>query len=377
MAFFPALLVPLLMAGVVVRSLGARHSTWEGTRLGDDAEVLPLADKHGRHAGTLVGVRGLPKSLSFTVRGETALDGLLKQFGIVRELETGDLAFDLAVFVESTDPFLVETLTADPSLRRSMRALVGKKLASGDFVRLNCHDGRLWIHLGARAGASEPMMAALRPFADALVALRGVILERAAGRRDFKDPSRVPVATITGINTAVAVFGYASLVLGGFRWTNAIDQDALYHAAFWPSLGAFALLFAAGVYFARRSARFHLVMLELLLIGIGGFVLAGWTTVGFLNQAVDTSPPVHVRARVDSAWVSHGRRRAPTYYADLSAEDWPAWLGNPDRVMVPHTSYGPLQSMGGAEFVVHRGAFGVPWYESVRGWAPPERDSDE
>src|SRR5688572_16164114 len=164
MAFFPALLMPLLMAGIVVRSIGARNAKWEGTRLDGGIEVLPLKDKHDRNIGTLVGLRGLPKSMSFMVREESSFDGLLKQLGLVREVETGDLAFDLAVYVESTDPFLVETLTADPALRKSVRKLVSRKLGSVRFGRLIGHEGRLWIHLVAGKDQPEPTLAALRPF---------------------------------------------------------------------------------------------------------------------------------------------------------------------------------------------------------------------
>src|SRR5215831_719538 len=117
-------------------------------------------------------VLDMPDTLRFRLRGERWFDRIAKNFGVVREWQTGDAAFDERVFIVSEDQSFIGALSA----KRALRDLCVQVLVSREQGEIECKRGKLYFDCkasGSRDTVDETIAQALvLELGDSLIKLR-------------------------------------------------------------------------------------------------------------------------------------------------------------------------------------------------------------
>lgn len=300
------------------------------------------------------------------LRRETNVDWVGKWFGIVDELQCGDSAFDPAVFVLSNDAALGRFLRADRIARDAIR-----KLLDDGADEIRCSNGALWIAVeppktdGDPEDTDDVELATIvaRRHLDALATLQS----RIAGAQATQwDPSRDPAMRI---ERAFYLAFAATLIVGGilFFWTErstgfprVLTTDAADLKALAGALVATGLLGGLSWYLLDRTARVHLVMLELVL----SFAPGAWFTLRdaaiMYNMRAAQPPSIVYRLVVRDLHVNRGRR-STSYY--VTPERWPA-RGLDDSLRISSSLYSELRVGDCIRVEFRAGSLGDPWLKS-------------
>lgn len=325
--------------------------------------------KTGDRSAVAIGIDA-PVGMRFAMHPEGQWDRAGKFLGLSREWQSGEREFDDAVYVVGDDPPLLELLSRDAMLRRQAAALVTRP--DGE---LYCAGGRLWLERsssGPRRAVQSDESAA-REFASlelaALRQLRDRLGTAVDGARKASDG--LPVLLIDLLVAVCVVVGIAGAL--GFMWEGGLGtprqlvDDFIEQRAGMVFAGSTAVISLLLFALLRRASFTHLVVLELLLVGLPGAWLISHTTHQALNQALDASPPELVKVEVTGSRVTESRRRrgGTRRHYHLTMRGWPD-LRVPAELEVPERLY--RQVLGGAciEAVWHRGHLGDPWISSWR-----------
>lgn len=140
-----------------------------------------------------------------------------------------------------------------------------------------------------------------------------------------------------------------------------IDATELLTTAIPIGLALTALLVVVALFSLGRSARTHMVLVELLVIGMFG---TGATTFAALRDAniyYDNSPPAMHDVRVLSKYISRSRR-SRSYYVHL--DDWRP-TNHRIEVKVSVRTYNLLRIGDTVRLTVREGFLAYPWVERM------------
>lgn len=326
----------------------------ESRRLGTtNYEVFyqtPIAGKNGRPSILFVRIPvAAPTTLHFTA--ETWLDRLGKFLRIARETQTGDPAFDDAVYVRAPSEEYASQFLADPDKRVGVALLL--KSGFGD-VRLNGDTiEAAWTNFDPtkhdREGLAEEAAGALRVLASRLP----VVGDDFQPPTDLSFIAYVALWVVTGFfaATGVALFLYPP-IRGGDLFRAGLEAFA------WE----FLLLAVLSAALLRGTSVSH--DRWFLLVGIG-FFLIGLGSFGSLaagNALLDTKPHEERVAPIINKRLSRSNRGGTTYYAIVQSWDKP---GETVEFTVSFSDYNQI-TPGRSRMLlgIGQGRFGVPWVKS-------------
>jgi hypothetical protein len=122
------------------------------------------------------------------------------------------------------------------------------------------------------------------------------------------------------------------------------------------------------VLFLGRSARAHVVLLEVLLMGSLGALLTSFVELRDLNMEWDQQPAVRYEVSTVSKRISKGRR-SRNYYVTISG--WPN-KNNTSEIRVSSSLYHRTDRGGELVLLQKPGFLKVPWVAAVmpreQGW---------
>jgi len=326
----------------------------ESRRLGTtDYEVFyqtPIAGKNGRASMLFVRIpAATPTTVHFTA--EKWLDRLGKFLRIARETQTGDPAFDDAVYVRAPSEEYASQYLADPDKRVGVALLL--KSGFGDIRLTGDTIEAAWNSFDPvkndRDGLAEEAAGALRVLASRLP----VVADDFRTPTDFSFIAYVALWVVTGFfaATAIALFLYPPIRGGDL---------------FRAGLGAFAWEFLVLAVFAGALLRGTSVSHDrwFLLVGIG-FFLIGLGSFGSLaagNALLDTAPHEERVAPIINKRLSRSNRGGTTYYAIVQSWDKP---GETVEFSVSSNDYNQI-APGRSRMLlaIGPGRFGVPWVKS-------------
>ncbi len=363
MWFFGLLTTLCFSVYFVFWRLGA---SWKGVTVKQDGhsyEYRFLRHK-GRLKGILLGVRGAD-GFDFSFKPERWYDRLFKALGLSVEHQVGHDAFDRQVYVVSNDRRVLDALSENTGLVTNVLALFRAGSARYLDVRaINCRAGRLWIKGKSLQGFSEEdrerLAAKLVPLLTE-IALQVANAIRPRGSR-WRDPYVIKAAVILAISTGLAVNGLIQTVRMALTTTPfTVDTDALSHSAIGWSAGIVGGLVLATLLVLGRTARTHLVLLELLLVGGFGAYASSLIELRDINMAFDSRPASEYVVVVREMTVSRSRR-STRYY--LTTDDWNGSLYQ--RFQVAADLYRRLTPGDRVVISQRPGYLGYRWVESVR-----------
>lgn len=300
--------------------------------------------------------------LVFSLHRESRWDRAVKWLGLVRELQTGDEAFDRDVYVAGDHPALHRLLAENARLRAAIRGLLAKSAA-----RIFC-DGRiLWVESADLAHASSEDLRTLHGIA-------GILQRNGPPRgRWFLDRFLWTAVLVEALAWSAALYGtpgaiellYRTEVLGEGR--AFFDYWAVARPGLVAAGGAWAVLLGLAVLLLRGSSRGRRVLAECVVVLSLGLPLSGVQAVVDFNASRDTAPP-----RVHEYRVAAKLERA-------KGDSRPGWWTGRRLVLEPVTAGAPRFAgaypvsrevfagtpVGGrVRFTVRTGRLGIPWISS-------------
>lgn len=272
--------------------------------------------------GLLIGISG-PKDLNFTLKREKTTDRFFKFVGIAKEHQTGNQAFDDLIYVLSDHEALHQHISRDEKLLSSILKIFEYTWSySSKVEEIRCQSGRIWLRLKIKDKTKNEQPDLI---AEKLVPLLKNVADNLnnAGIKQFatyKDPFVIKAAVILAISSGLFINGF----LHGFRilwqevpYTLDITQFRTTVAA--VSIAIICSLIVSTFYFLGRSARTHLVLIELFIMGTAGAVFTAGSLIRDLNMDLDSAEPQrHIVVMYDKR-MSTGRR-SNNYY--LFVDDW-------------------------------------------------------
>lgn len=351
--------------------LGHKRYTagWKGTPsiLGLPYEYAYQHQKNDRIPSFMVAVKA-PSEFDFVFKRESAYDRLCKFLGLSVEYQVGEAAFDKLVYIVSNDGHLMGELLTQDHVKERVLALFQLDMYQCAVTQIRCAQGRLWatVKVGKQFQhasdfkylnkVQDRVAALLLPLGDLLQA------SRPPSQAKLRDPFIVRAAIVLACSTGLVANGLSHL-LRIFWITDdfTIDVPQLWWYAAYGGGALVVLLVFLALVALGRSARTHLVLVELVLVGSIGAVTTVFAELRDLNAEADSSPVVLASSPVVGKTVSRSRKSGTHYYVQVS--DWvePTTLR---KIKVSSDFYDQAQVGATMEFQQRAGFLGVRWVES-------------
>jgi len=314
--------------------------------------------------GLQIGVTASTR-FDFSLKPEKWRDWVSNQIGFSVEYQTGDSKFDRAVYILSNDARIHAVLSQNSELRADILKVFNIVAPhSAQLKEIRCAKGRIWVHYKLKNGLlhtkiaelAEQIVPALNRFASDL----GKVAIANAPR--LYDRFVLRASVILAISTGLAMNGVAHLVrLHFIPIPFPIDRSALIEWSIYCGIVLIGLLVLSIVLFLGRSARAHVVLFEVLLVGGLGAIVTSYVEMRDLNMEWDQRPAVRHEVRVESMRSYRGRRYR-SYY--ITVKGWPEHNRTREFEVSSSLYYQSKQGMK-MEVWQKPGYFNVPWVAAL------------
>lgn len=364
------LLVVLLVRTPPVSVFRRRFSGKRATVDGESFEYAVSRKLYGTYGQKMVRIVriaiNLPDTVRFVMRAEGRFDRIAKWLGIANEWQTGDSRFDRSTYVLCDDPVMLKALSADAELRTAVQGL----LAETPGGTLTCYAGKLVVtdrQTARRAKYYFTDSAVIgqvvaRKVWPTLVKIRERIAAiQARPWAHERDPALGRQFIIISTTTVMGFAGIAAWLWGeGVGLPRQLTFGSIESHATMTSAGiGVVLLLLVGL---RRTSRVHLVLLEIVLVGLPGAWFTSRALLAEVNQRLDAAPAVAHVSRVKDLYEERQGRGGRVYYVVVDA--WPN--RTIDRALkVPYSIYRQLHIAACARFALHPGYLGDLWLSAI------------
>lgn len=307
------------------------QARWQGTRSVSDSPAyeyqFTYRDKKSQKIKEMMVGIPAPREYDFSFKRENGLDRIFKWLGISVERQFNAADFDKLVYVVSNDRHLFDEVMDDQALLQKVVKLFKIKHLDCAISHLHCRNGRLWVvfkvgPLFNDASNISRLMGIFPIVAESLHMLAERLkadLPQSVGVR--RDPFILRAMFILAISSGLAINGLThvfrlTLLSGPFT----VDTALLWRYSAYAAIVILLLMIAMTVFLLGRSARAHLVLIELLLVGSFGAFMTSFVELRDMNMELDTSPVVQFETRVIDKSISKSRKGGTRYYVHVV--DW-------------------------------------------------------
>ncbi|HEX4912285.1 MAG TPA: hypothetical protein VFV64_16110 [Permianibacter sp.] len=323
----------------------------------------------GKKGGHLKLGLDCPAHFDFQIGPERGIDKFFKSVGLTHELQLEESGFDESVYVGCDDLYFIRLLKRSPAARSAIHGLMTRE--RGNLMgRINLfgRGGRVWLQgsVGADVEAAE-LAGLLQADADdllclqqALTKLPTVMIEPVANRMRWQAAA---IATVAAALASCAVVGWAAHVMDSSKqlaFSALLWDSVLLSAVLWLVLVGITVLLLV------RTARFHLVLLEVVLLGSWGMFGSISNAKLHINMAHDASPAVIRCVEVVDKRISRTRKGGRSYYVQLAS--WQLLNGEWQHGLEWKVSSGEYESMhvgSSVTFAEYPGRLGFPWLDDL------------
>lgn len=352
-----------------MQRFGAR---WQGTRAVGDSPAyeyqFTYRDKKSQKIREMMVGIPAPREYDFSFKREDGYDRVFKWLGVSVERQFNAADFDKLVYVVSNDRHLFDEVMDDQALLSKVAALFRINHLDCAVSHLHCRNGRLWVvfkvgSLFRDASNMSRLMGVFPRVAESLhmVAERLTAdLPQSFGAR--RDPFILRAMFILAISSGLAINGLAhvfrlTLLSGPFT----VDTTLLWRYSAYAAVGILILMIALTMFLLGRSARAHLVLIELVLVGSLGAFMTAFVELRDMNMEMDTTPVVRFETRVLDKSISTSRKGGTRYYVHVA--DWNS-LGSAQKFQVSSDFYRNVARNDRLALNQRGGYLGLRWVES-------------
>lgn len=315
----------------------------------------------------MVGVDA-PIGYDFTFKREAWFDRLCKFLGLSVEHQVGHADFDKLVYVVSNDGYLLDQISGSAPIIDAVVQLFALHRLDSRASEIRCLNGRLWVTFKVgRLFSADTDLHYLFGLQDTAAALLDQVVRQLkqtppAYKGMRRDPFILRAAAILALSTGMVVNGLAHALR--LMWTTAeftVDHAELWRLAAYGGVAVMVLMVCVALVTLGRSARTHLVLVELILVGSVGATLTAFFELRDLNMEWDHSAAQVFHPDILEKSVSRSRKSGTHYYAYV--RDWNGGYKS-HKVSVSSTFYNSV-NVGDRLAVRQRsGYLGVRWVES-------------
>lgn len=357
-----------LVSFSVYLGLKKRSANWKGTHTTHGPVVHEsLFEINKKKTQRFKVAVSAPKEYDFSFKREGRFDRFCKSLGLSVEHQIGAAEFDNLVYVVSNDGHLVQQMSAQKSITDDVVQLFKLHRYGSTVSEVRCQNGRLWASFSVAKPFNEAsnmnQLLKVPPHAAGLLQRVAVQLEanRPQTRGTQRDPFILRAAVLLAISTGLFVNGLTH----AFRlfWstdTFTVDTAQLWFYSVYGAAAIVGVLVLLAFAALGRSARTHLVLIELLLVGLMGATLTCFTELRDLNMEMDMSPVVKLRAEVLTKTVSRSRKGG-THYS-IEVRDWVAHMDT-RTIKVSSGFYSQIKVGGILDIHQRSGYLGMRWVE--------------
>ena len=320
-----------------------------------------LKSKNGT-TGLLLGTE-CSSGANFLIKKQTFTDSFFKRLGVSREFETGDLAFDATCYLATDCKELHQILVDKPKLRTAIKVIL--EFSGGGFkaAAIYCRGGRVWIEFDTDIVRSDDgINLIVKKLGHPLSSIVNEITDFAKTGQNWKDPFVhkaiiiLAVSSAFVINAAIQFYRTTFNDLPFILYPKEIAIDALVY-----SFIVLTILILITLYWLKRSARTHLVLVELVTVGAIGLFSSIGLEMRDINIEFDKSKPEFFETKIISMHVSKGKR-GTTY--SMKVKNWNCECGNLS-IGISNSTYN-LASISDPVMIAQRnGYLGYTWISAV------------
>ena len=305
-------------------------------------------------------------SFSLSLKPEGLVDRASKFIGLTKECQTGDSAFDDAIYVLSDDLAFHRMLQLNANLRSNILRLAEVCDAEGKLKAIHAYKGRLWVVVDPDTTDRDEAERIGHGLVPALHHLAADFIEKPSTAAEHRDPFPFRAMCVLAISTGLAINGGVSLVRmypGDFPFM--LQADAPVPLALLVAFATILALVAFALGFMGRSSRAHLVLIELLLVGSFGTVTTAYAELRDYNMEFDSKPPALHRAIIIDKYETYTRRRrgGKTRHCHIMMQGWPSATVSTHREM-SCSFYEAVQVGTPIDVRLRSGALGWGWVEN-------------
>ena len=348
--------------------LKKKDASWSGRSYkynNQEYECKIIPKKFGT-AEVLLGIQGLP-NYEFSLKRESKYDKFFKSVLISREYQTGNKEVDDQIYIISEDEEFNTQLSNNNKLLEAMVKIFNyKDKWNFKFSEVKNYSGRIWIRFKAPNGFKQseiPKMA--NYFIPLLNEVNQNIEEKADEKiKLWKDRFTIIAVIILAISTGLAFNGLAHLLRIYFiKIPFTIDFKPLLYDSIIYGVAIIIFLLLAAILLLKRSARTHLVMIELSMIGFFGAVSSAYSGLHDYNIEFDKSASVTHEVSVLNKHSYRSRRSIQRSYY-VKVDDWTS-NESTKRIRVSQTFYQNVEI--GDELIIQQnsGALNYRWVKSM------------
>lgn len=290
----------------------------------------------------------------FSMHAESTFDRFFKAVGISEEFQTGDGAFDEAIYVASDHPAFCAALRDDHKLREILTSFL-----AGGGRRKIWSDGKLLYFDSPHVEDPGAMAPRLRELAERLAPH----LEGLGGR--LEDPFLWRAFAVEAVVWSIAGYAIASFLGNVFHpQDHHVRPLSIVAWGMGIGIGALGALTGAIAHFLKKSSRGHRILLESAIILMLALPVAGTQLASDINRHMDRGAAVAVEGQVTRRWVSRSNK-STSYHVQVHSDS--PLLGPVHDMRVHWGMYESLREGDTMTMTLGRGRLGAPWYKTING----------
>ena len=352
------------------RPLGWRHSAHHGgywwTPYG---KFLSRAN-----ASAAMGIMA-PTGFEFELREERWLDRVFKAIGLAVEFQVEDWVFDRTVYIVSDDKDLLRVLVQTRIRHNLLNLFILAKERGYQAPRIRARDGRLWVELSCEASSDHRLTPTeIEALAPEVVPWLRAFSDHLERMRTVRDPDELApglskAALLDSLVISLGAIGLLqSMGTGAPSQAWTLDLSGLVRLSFVSGAVLLAGLLILAIGWLGRSARLHVIVVEIFFIGSVGAVSSSFALLRDLNIELDRAAAAQRDVRLVRKFTRNGDF-GRSYYVELVD-----WTGETEKrefevLRGQYERFGPGETVHLDE---HPGALGYRWIENLR---PGLRDS--
>jgi hypothetical protein len=342
------------------------NAAWRGIKGssgGISFQYKVLRSKYGI-TGLLIGIAG-PVGYDYAFKKETSIDRFFKFIGLSNEHQIGNMEFDDLVYVVSDNLQLHRQVSSNTKIADAViKIFKSDEKYSCKVKEIRNNSGRIWVRCKTNKSFDEGNVLDQSSEIAGLLNIIANEIEQIPqlSNSRWRDPFVIKAAIILALSTGLAINGLVHLMR--LIWTNVpftIDSNQLFIDSLYWGIGLIFSYIIISVMVLGRSARTHLVMIELLLIGTFGSVATSFAELRDINIELDESVAEEYQVKALDKRINRGRRKK-YYYLYLS--DWnkeEKWK----KVKVSRGMYHAVSIGDDVVITQKRGYLNYRWVESL------------